>query len=119
MGTAIPAPKNKAIEVVKIILEKLIEGVGVDLTIAAATAELPWLGAPVVKTLFRWAVEWLAGYINDNLFKISLKLIIRVQSDARKAEFNEAIQPIIGGNPSAEDIEKARRAADRLIERNR
>lgn len=115
----IPPPKNTAVDVAKAVLEALIEGAGVDAAVAAGIAQWPVLGYPVVKNLFRWGVEQLASVINDNLFKITLKLIIRVQSDVRKREFNAAIQPLIEGNPSAEDIEKAKRAADRLIERNR
>lgn len=115
----IPPPKNSAVDVAKAVLEALIEGAGVDAAVAAGIAQWPVLGYPIIKNLFRWGVEQMASVINDNMFKFTLKLIIRVQSDVRKNEFNAAIQPIIGGNPSAEDIEKARRAADRLIERNR
>lgn len=119
MGESIPAPKNRAVNAAKALLDALIEGVGVDAAIAAATAQWPFLGSPIIKTLFRWGVEWIAGEINANLFKFTMKMIIRIQSDARKAEFNEALKPIVGGSPTDEEIQAARDAADRLIERNR
>ena len=119
MAQAIPPPKNRAVDAAKVVLDALIEGVGVDAAVAAGIATWPFLGSPVIKTLFRWGVEWLAGEINENLFKFSMKLIIRIQSDARKADFNDALKPIIGGSPTDEEIRKAREAADRLIERNR
>lgn len=115
----IPAPKNTAVDVTKVVLEALIEGVGVDAAVAAGIAAWPFLGSPIIRNLFRWGVERLADVINENLFKFSMKLIIRIQSDARKSEFNDALKPIIGGSPTDEEIRKAREAADRLIERNR
>jgi len=119
MGDKLQPPKNKAIEVVKVVLEKLIEGAGVDIAIAAATANAPFLATPIIKNIFRWMVEKLASVIDENLFKFSVKLIIRVQSSERKQEFNDAIIPIVQGEPTDEEIQKARDAADRLIERNR
>lgn len=119
MGEKLPAPRNKAIEVTKIVLEKLIEGVGVDLAVAAAVAEAPWLATPFVNFLFKKLVGWLANIIEENLFKLAVKMIIRIQSDVRKEEFNDAIKPIIEGNPTDEEIQRARDAAYRLIERNR
>ena len=119
MAEKLSPPKNRAVDAAKVVLDALIEGVGVDAAVAAGIAAWPFLGSPIIKTLFRWGVEWIAGEINENLFKFSMKLIIRIQSDARKAEFNEALQPIIGGSPTDEEIQKARDAADRIIERNR
>jgi hypothetical protein len=119
MSEPLPTPKNTAIEVVKIILEKLIEGLGADAAIAAATAYAPWLAYPFVKQIFGWVVGQVAQVIDENLFKLSIKLIIRVQSTERKAEFNAAIVPIVGGSPTDEEIQRARDAADRVIERNR
>lgn len=119
MGEKIPAPQNKAIEAAKVVLEKLIEGVGVELAVSAATAAWPFLATPIVRQLFRWGVEMLASAIDENLFKFAVKIIIRVQSTARKEEFNDAVKPIIEGSPTDEQIEAARLAAYRLIERNR
>jgi P2-related tail formation protein len=119
VGEKIPAPKNKAIEAAKVVLEKLIEGVGVDLAVSAATAAWPFLASPIVRVIFRWAVELIAKAIDENLFKFAVKIIIRVQSTSRKEEFNSAILPIVNGSPTDEEIERAREAAYRLIERNR
>jgi hypothetical protein len=111
VGEKIPAPKNGAIDAAK--------DAGVELAVSAATAVWPFLGSPIVRQLFRWLVELLASVIDENLFKFAVKIIIRVQSTARKEEFNDAIKPIIEGNPTDEQIEAARLAAYRLIERNR
>lgn len=115
----IPAPKNRAIDAAQTVLEKLIEGVGVEVAISAGTAAWPFLGAPIVRTIFRWLVEKLADFINTNLFHWSIKIILRIQSSARKDEFNEAIRPIIQGSATDEEIQRAKDAAIALIERNR
>jgi hypothetical protein len=119
VGEKLPPPKNTFIEVTKIVLEKLIEGVGVDLAVAAAVAEVPFLATPIVNYIFKWIVGKLAAVMDENLFKFSIKMILRLQSTPRKEEFNAAIVPIVGGSPTDEEIKRARDAADRLIERNR
>lgn len=119
MSEKLPAPKNSAIEVVDAVLDALIEGAGVNAAIAAGTTAAPILGKPIIKGIFAWIVELVAGVIEKNLFKISVKLILRMQGTSRKNEFNDSIQPIINGSPTDEEIKRAREAADRLIERNR
>lgn len=117
MGEKLPQPANKAIEVTKTILEKLIEGVGVDVAVGAAIAIEPALAHPFLKFILNFVVGKIAAYIDKNLFNFAVHLIIRAQSDARKEEFNSAIQPIIQGSPTDAEIKAARDAADRLIER--
>lgn len=115
----IPAPRNKAIEAAKAVLDKIIEGVGPDVAISAGKAQWSFLGLPVVRLVFGWSVNALADYINANLFHLAVKVILRVQSTALKDEFNKAIKPIIAGSPTSEEIERARKAAIDLIQRNR
>jgi hypothetical protein len=117
--TPIPAPRNKALEVIDIVLDNLIEGLGVEVAISAATVAWPFLATLIVRQIFRFMVEKLAWFIDDRAFKLAIKIVIKIQSTERKKEFNESIQPIIAGAPTPEEIERARRAADRLIERNR
>lgn len=119
MGDPIPAPTNRMIQIVQIILNTLIEGVGVDLAISAAVSAEPWLAWPIVNQIFKWVVEQIAASLDQDLFKIAVKLVIRAQSTERKQEFNDAIIPIVQGNPSPAEIQAAISAADRLIERNR
>lgn len=90
-----------------------------EAAVAAATVAVPFLATPVIREIFRWAVEQVAQAIDDNAFKFAAKLIIRMQSSSRKKEFNESMIPIMGDSPSEEEIKRAREAADRLIERGR
>lgn len=116
----LPAPKNTFVGIVKIILQKLIEGLGVDVAVTAATAEAPWLAWPVVKDVFRYAVGKLAESINDNLFKIAASVIIRIQNDGRKEEFDKAMEPFLKPEgPTDEEIQRAKDALDRMVNRNR
>jgi len=112
-------PKNQAIDVASNVIHALVDGLGVDLAVAAGISAWPFLGSFIIKSLFRWGVEQVASVIETDLDAIAIKLIIRIQSTARKKEFNEAMTPIIAGSPTSEEIQKARAAADALIERNR
>lgn len=116
---SIPAPTNQAISITKIVLDKLIEGAGVEVAIAAATSQFPFLATPFVSFLFRKFVEWLGDLVDQELFNFSIKAIIRLQSTSRKDEFNESITPIVMGAPTPEELQRAKDASDRLIERNR
>lgn len=119
MNNSLPAPKNTIIDTGKIIIDGLVQGVGVDLVIALAVADQPWLAWPVVSNIFRMIVEKLSGYIDQNLYYLLVQGTIRMQSELKKDEFNAAIIPIISETATPEDLAKARAAADGLIERNR
>lgn len=121
MGSkSLPAPRNPVISIVKTVLEKLIEGLGVDAAIAAATFKAPFLRLPVVKQFFRFLVEQIAEEIDANMFKFAAKMIIRIQNEGRKSEFDEAMKPFNKPEgPSADEIQKAKDAIDRIVRRSR
>lgn len=119
MGDPLPAPTNTAISIVKIILDSLIEGVGEDAAVAAAIAYAPWLATPIIKQIFTWGVDQVASAIDQDLFKIAIQIVIKIQSTELKQEYNDAIIPIVQGAPSPAEIQAARDAADRIINRNR
>ncbi len=113
----LPAPKNKFVEVTRLVLDGLIEGLGVEAVVAAASAAAPFLNTPIIRNIFRWVVEQLAEVINENLFKWGAKLIIRIQGDSRKDKFNESVLPIIQGVATDEEVQRARDAAIDVIHR--
>lgn len=117
--TAIAAPRNRVIEAAKVILNTLIEGLGVAAAVAFGQAALPILAAPIIRTIFKWIVEKVAEWIDKNLYYLAIKLTIRMQSHVRKDEYNEAIKPIVRGDATNEELERAKAAADALINRNR
>ena len=116
----LPAPKNRLVGVVKVVLDALIEGLGVELAVNAAIAEAPFLGLPVIRNVFKWIVEEVAETVNENMFKFAAKFIIRIQADGRKAEFDEAMKPFSKEEfPTPEEIQRAKDAINRLVNRNR
>lgn len=117
--TKLPAPENNAVRIMRVVLDKLVDGLGVEVAIAAATAEIPFLSMPVVKQLFHFGVSQLAKVIDENMFVITAKFIIRIQSQGRLDEFDEAMVPI--RNPGATDAElkRAKDAIDNLVRRSR
>lgn len=119
MGDPLPAPPNRFINVAKIVIDNLVEGLGADLAVTAAVTAEPWLATPIVNYFFTWVVGIFAQAIDADITKIAIKAIIRIQSLELKTEFNDAVQPIIDGSPTDAEIQAARDAADHLIERNR
>ncbi len=119
--TKLPAPKNRIVDIAKIVIERLVEGLGVDIAVAAATAEVPWLAYPVIKQLFRFAVEQVAEVINQNLFNFTAIMVIRLQNLGRLKDFQDSMKPFLipGQEPTDEEIQAARDAIDRLVNRNR
>lgn len=112
-------PKNTFVSVVNAILDTLIKGLGVDLAVSAAIVEAPFLGLPVIKDIFRWIIGMFADNLDTNL-KVNVDIIIiRLQNDARKAEYDKAMEPIRAGNPSETDIQNARDAINRIVSRSK
>lgn len=115
----IPAPTNALVRAIKKAFDLVIEGFGVELAFAAAVAELPILGAPIIRVFVKIAIEQSAQYVNENGKRMASIFVIRYQNDVRKDEYDKAIEPIKKGKPTPEQIQAARDAADRIINRNR
>jgi hypothetical protein len=116
---SLPAPKNRLLTAVSKLIDFLIEGLGVDAAIAAATAEFPPLAWPVIRQMFRGSVELIAGWLELNSFRLAARFIIRFQNEQRLEDFDEAIEPLRQIGATQDEVEAARRAADRLIRRDR
>lgn len=116
---SLPKPKNTLASVIKEVLDQLIDGVAVELVTANAIAAVPFLGLPIISALFRWGVGLLADFVNENAFKFFAKLAIRLQNDQRKIEYDKIFEKIKTEEASPEDLEAARLAIDRLVNRNR
>lgn len=118
-GQALPAPTDKLVSIFKVVLDNLVEGLGVDAVIAAATVEAPILAEPFFKQIFRFIIEKLAQVVDENLFKLGAKIIIRIQNEGRKEEFDTAMEPILNPGASADEIKRAKDAIDKLVNRNK
>lgn len=118
MPTNLPAPTNWLVTLINGILDNLIKGLGVDIAYGAAVAQVPWLGAPVIGTIFRAILDRLASALDTNL-KINADIVvIRFQNDARKGEYDAALKPIQQTeNPTDAEIQAAKDAIDRLVRR--
>jgi hypothetical protein len=113
----LPRPKKTLVGLINVVLDNLIKGLGADLAIAAGVAYAPFLGWPVINFIFRQSVHALASSLNTSIKQNLDNIIIRFQNDARKAEYDKAIEEIKKPGASEDDIRKAREAMDRLIRR--
>lgn len=120
------APKNTLITIINETMDQLILGVGEKVVIAQLTALHPWLGLPVISTIFSVCVFSAANALNSGLKNNIDIIVIRYQNDARKKEYENAIEKLkleTAAAKSNEEREKALKAAkaamDRLINRNK
>jgi hypothetical protein len=126
MDTKLEAPVNKLVSIINSTVDQLILGVGEKVVISQLTAISPWLGLPVISTIFSIFVSTLAKAL-DNGLKINIDiLVIRFQNDARKKDYENTIEQLkvtTATSTSKEEHEKALKAAreamDKLINRNK
>ena len=113
----LPAPKNALVSVINAILDALIKGLGANMAYAAAVAEFPLLGAPIIGYFFRMFIDHLASSIDNNLKINADIIIIRFQNDARKADYDSAIAKIKLPGATDAEIKAAKDAIDRIVSR--
>ena len=116
---ALEAPKNHLVSVMNAVFDALIKGLGVEVAYAAAVAQMPFLGVPIVCTLFRYVLTQIASVFDDGLKKNADIIVIRIQNDARKAEYEAAIKPLKSGHATDADLKAARDAIDNIVNRSR
>jgi hypothetical protein len=115
--TPLPAPTNALVNLLNIIIDGLIKGLGKDIVIAEAIAYQPWLGWPVIHDMFSAVVGQIADYV-DVLVKRNVDtIVIRFQNDNRKTEYDSEIAIINSGTATAQDIANAEAAIIRLVNR--
>jgi predicted MarR family transcription regulator len=114
----LPKPDNRVLSVIKIVLDALIKGLGVEFAITAATAKFPWLGLPVIRSLFKWLVQTIAAVIDERAYNYTAVLVIRFQNNLRRDDYERAIRELIF-YMKPEDLENAKKAIDRLVNRSK
>ena len=118
----LPAPKNTPLEILNIVLDVLLKGLGADAAIVAAQTAFPVLGLPVVGWLFSAFVRRLAASLDLTLQKQLDVVLIRYQGGAKKAAYDKVLSNFktqMSGQPTPQEksdaIKSAIKAADNLI----
>lgn len=115
----VAAPTNKVVTVLNAVLDALIMGLGVEAAVLAATSQVPLLGLPIIKDLLRFAISKFADSL-DTRIKVNLdNIIVRFQNDARKADYDKALEPLKKGTPTSEQIQTAKDNIDSIVRRSR
>jgi hypothetical protein len=115
--TQLPAPENKAVSLVNIIIDGLIKGFGVEVIYTLAVAEAPWLGLPFIGYIFKLILNKFAASLDANLKRNIDIVIIRFQNDARKAEYDSAIEKLKKPEVTDAELQAAKDAIDKLVHR--
>lgn len=86
-----PTTTNQTATVVNQIIHDAIFDVAVQAAETAATAEFPFLGAPVVKQIFDAVVNYVAGKIYSALAQTATFTVIDVQVSQEDSAVNKAV----------------------------
>lgn len=106
----VPHDLDPVLEVVDNIVKGLIYGAGVNAAVAAATAYVPFLGLPVISTIFRAIVTKIAGMIYVPLERSVAFEVIKFQTEEEEKAYSNALGALqvaqISGDANA--VEKAK-----------
>lgn len=89
-GSSPRGTTNPVIDVVEQIINDAIMQVAVNAAIGAAIAAQPWLGLPIIKQLFTWAVNLCFGQVNNYVQLAAAFTIIDAQTNAEAAAYQQA-----------------------------
>lgn len=101
------------------IIQAAIYNVAVPAAKAAAVAEAPWLGAPVLSQVFDYLLGKFADWIYKALDQAVVFSIIDLQTEAQRKAYDEAVAALkaVVNQPTAtpQDIEKARQDLEKKL----
>jgi hypothetical protein len=98
----VPETQNPTLSVVDSVLHGLMYDVAIQAAITYAKAQFPFLGLPVISTLFGWVVNWIAGLVYVQLERFVSFSIIDTQVGQENSKYNQAV----------EDLKKAHQGGD-------
>lgn len=112
---SLPAPKNTLVEIVNNIIDFLIKGLGDDFIIGYGKAQVPWLNWPIVRDLFEASIHYLTKSVDVSLKHNVDFIIIRVQDDSRRVDYDKGIEEAKKAGVS----NATKESIDRLIRRSK
>lgn len=100
-----PVPTNPITDVVDKLIQGIVFGMGVNAAIISAVAAMPWLGLPIISTLFSYAVNKVATMIYSVIEPQVAFQIINFQTDAEKTAYDNAVAALtsahLKGDPTS------------------
>ena len=87
-----PTTVNQAASAVNLALKQLIEGAGSQVVETTLIAQYPWLGLPVVKQIFEFALEKVSGLIYQQAANAATKVVIDFQVSGEKSNVYKTFQ---------------------------
>ena len=103
-------PINQPVAVAKAVIHGAMVNVAASAAIAAAVAAAPWLGLPIINTIFTWAARYAFGFFSKFMEQGAADEIIDVQENAQASEASKAkvaLHNTIVNGGSKDDQEKA------------
>lgn len=89
MGTT-PTTVNKSAQTVDAIINSAIFDVAVNAAQKAAIAAVPFLGAPIISTLFNFVLKYFAGILYTSLAQAATIQVIKFETAEESKAYAEA-----------------------------
>lgn len=83
----VPTTVNKTVHTVTSIINIAIMDVAVNAAYASAVSSQPWLGFPIISTIFRWALKKAFGFVDQFIEQTTAFAIIDGQTNAEAANY--------------------------------
>jgi hypothetical protein len=108
---SIPEKINRPAQTAADIINFAIFDVAVTVAEAAAIAEVPFLGLPIIRTLFHMVLTKIAGYIYQPLAMNAIFTVISIQTDSQKSAYAAAEGKLRAANLTGDPM-KIKEATD-------
>lgn len=95
---------NQAAGVVDSVLRELVN-LGTTALETAATAYVPFLGAPVVKQVFDYIVGWIGDIFYKAIALDGTYLVLRFQTAVEKSNYSQAVLDLKAAQASGNDLQ--------------
>lgn len=115
----LPAPTNKSLSFLGVILKVLIDDLGETAAIAAGYSAAPWLKTPVISQIYEKGVKMLAVAMDETLYMSVGNGLLKFQSKERNAKYEKDFGPISAGTATPDEVQQAGDDASSLINHNR
>lgn len=118
---SVPAPRYGAVLALKAILDTLLNNLGAEVAIRMGIIHAPWLGFPVVRIFYEWAVREFANQLVTGLGRIGGTIIIRGTKEFDKERHDKAMEKIRtdGKGMTDAELKAAMDAIHRIVHKYR
>ena len=96
-------------------IQRVLYGVALDGLIQLSVTKFPFLGFPVVRTIYRAAVKWVIENLYDILYKNSVYLMVKLDTQEKRRAYEAATETLREALDNGHDHTLAEKEFDRRV----